>query len=142
MKPSSDREIERAEDLFTVEARRRGEESGDQKVARHRVIDHAVSSCHPERARVSSFEASGSRRTPRMPAAKTAASGSSPHALACVRRRFQNACRIIRTVIREIFDESAYDRFLLRTKASYSIESYRAFMREREASIAQKPRCC
>jgi hypothetical protein len=44
--------------------------------------------------------------------------------------------------IREIFDESAYDRFLLRTNAARSIVSYRAFTRERDAALLKKPRCC
>jgi hypothetical protein len=47
-----------------------------------------------------------------------------------------------RAVLREIFDESAYDRFLLRTQRQRSIESYRAFMIERDAAAATKPRCC
>jgi hypothetical protein len=50
--------------------------------------------------------------------------------------------RTIRAVVREIFDESAYDRFLLRTHASRSVASYRAFTRERDAAIVKKPRCC
>ena len=48
----------------------------------------------------------------------------------------------IRATLREIFDESAYDRFLLRTHASRSIASYRAFTRERDAAMLKKPRCC
>jgi hypothetical protein len=48
----------------------------------------------------------------------------------------------IQAVVREIFDESAYERFLQRTKVAHSAESYRAFQREREDTIAQKPRCC
>jgi hypothetical protein len=54
----------------------------------------------------------------------------------------RNVLRIIRAALREIFDESAYDRFLQRTKATRSFESYRAFTHEREAAIARKPRCC
>ena len=54
----------------------------------------------------------------------------------------QNGLRILRAVFREIFDESAYDRFLVRTKSRHSVETYRAFQRERENSIARKPRCC
>jgi hypothetical protein len=50
--------------------------------------------------------------------------------------------RTIRAVVREIFDESAYDRFLLRTHASRSVASYRAFTRERDAAMLKKPRCC
>ena len=48
----------------------------------------------------------------------------------------------IRATLREIFDESAYDRFLLRTHESRSIASYRAFTRERDAAMLKKPRCC
>jgi hypothetical protein len=48
----------------------------------------------------------------------------------------------IRATFREIFDESAYDRFLLRTHASRSVASYRAFTCERDAAIVKKPRCC
>ena len=48
----------------------------------------------------------------------------------------------VRGALREIFDESAYDRFLLRTHTSRSIASYRAFTRERDASMLKKPRCC
>ena len=50
--------------------------------------------------------------------------------------------RIARAALREIFDESAYDRFLQRTGSGHSAESYRAFMRDRESAMAQKPRCC
>ncbi len=48
----------------------------------------------------------------------------------------------VRTTLREIFDENAYDRFLLRTQEARSVESYREFMREREAGMAKRPRCC
>ena len=50
--------------------------------------------------------------------------------------------RTITATLREIFDESAYDRFLLRTHASRSIASYRAFIRERDTAMVNKPRCC
>jgi hypothetical protein len=52
------------------------------------------------------------------------------------------ALHILRATLREIFDESAYDRFLLRTNASRSVASYRAFTRERDAAMLKKPRCC
>jgi hypothetical protein len=48
----------------------------------------------------------------------------------------------IRATLREIFDESAYDRFLLRTRASRSRASYREFTRERDAAMQRKARCC
>ena len=45
-------------------------------------------------------------------------------------------------VLREIFDENAYQRFLLRTNNVASVDSYRQFQREREAGVATNPRCC
>jgi hypothetical protein len=48
----------------------------------------------------------------------------------------------IRTTLREIFDENAYDRFLLRTQEVRSVDSYRRFMSERELAMAHRPRCC
>ena len=45
-------------------------------------------------------------------------------------------------VMREIFDENAYQRFLSRTNSAASVHSYEKFQREREAAIATKPRCC
>jgi hypothetical protein len=50
--------------------------------------------------------------------------------------------KILRATLREIFDESAYDRFLLQTGAARSVESYRAFMQEKEARTVRRPRCC
>ena len=58
------------------------------------------------------------------------------------RSGFQNAWKIIRNTLREIFDESAYDRFLQRTRAARSIESYQSFVHEREGAMAKRPRCC
>ena len=50
--------------------------------------------------------------------------------------------RLLLATLREIFDENAYQRFLLRTGGAASAQSYREFQREREASIATRPRCC
>jgi hypothetical protein len=55
---------------------------------------------------------------------------------------FGRAMRTIRATLREIFDESAYDRFLSRTHASRSVASYHEFARERDAAMLKKPRCC
>lgn len=49
---------------------------------------------------------------------------------------------IVRAALREIFDESAYERFLLRTRSERGVSSYRAFMRERENAMAHRQRCC
>jgi hypothetical protein len=56
--------------------------------------------------------------------------------------RLRHVLLIILATLREIFDESAYDRFLSRTRAPRSVESYREFLRERESIVARKPRCC
>jgi hypothetical protein len=55
---------------------------------------------------------------------------------------FRIIIETLRAALREIFDESAYDRFLLRTNTSRSVASYQGFIRERDAAMAKKPRCC
>lgn len=50
--------------------------------------------------------------------------------------------RVVLVTIREIFDESAYERFLVRSGKSRSVDSYREFVREGEAAMSRKPRCC
>ena len=52
----------------------------------------------------------------------------------------RNFLRTIFNILREIFDENAYDRFLLRTHGSPSVASYRQFMQEREEAMARRPR--
>jgi hypothetical protein len=56
--------------------------------------------------------------------------------------RFGRAMRILLAVLREIFDEASYSRFLQRTNMSSSPSAYAAYWREREAVHARKPRCC
>lgn len=56
--------------------------------------------------------------------------------------RFLKAARILLATLREIFDETAYERFLRRGGLLSSPEAYRAFSREREASHARRPKCC
>ena len=57
-----------------------------------------------------------------------------------------NALRRVGTILlamlREIFDESAYARFLSRHGLTSSVEAYAAFVREAEIVKARKPRCC
>jgi hypothetical protein len=55
--------------------------------------------------------------------------------------RLRDAWNILQAMLLEIFDESAYRRFLLRTGLAHSAASYRAFQSERDATAA-KPRCC
>ena len=56
--------------------------------------------------------------------------------------RLRHIGRIACTALREIFDENAYQRFLLRTNSTRSVASYREFTRERDAALSRKPRCC
>jgi hypothetical protein len=57
-------------------------------------------------------------------------------------RRLTRAARILLATLREIFDESAYSRFLRRTQMQSSPAAYAAFWREREVSQQRRPRCC
>jgi hypothetical protein len=52
------------------------------------------------------------------------------------------AARLLLETLREIFDENAYARFLMRSGTAPSRESYAAFLREVEVARAQQPRCC
>jgi hypothetical protein len=57
-------------------------------------------------------------------------------------RRLAKATQIFIAMLREIFDESAYARFLRRAEVQSSRKSYAAFCRERESSRSRGPRCC
>jgi hypothetical protein len=57
-------------------------------------------------------------------------------------KRLVHIGRLILAMLREIFDEAAYARFLIRTNALASRQSYAAFCRERDATESRRPRCC
>jgi hypothetical protein len=132
----------------TTETQRHGEGSGNWGTAHDELIGgatnsfydvnigHAAYICHPERV---GANATSSRRTPTKTVPEHSASGSSHETLKNV---LVAALQTIRATVREIFDESAYDRFLLRTHASRSTASYCAFTRERETAMLKNPRCC
>ena len=50
--------------------------------------------------------------------------------------------KVLLATLREIFDENAYQRFLIRTGNVASPTSYHEFQREREAGMATRPKCC
>lgn len=50
--------------------------------------------------------------------------------------------QVLLATLREIFDENAYQRFLVRTGQVACVQSYRQFQQEREVGVATKPRCC
>ena len=56
--------------------------------------------------------------------------------------RLRQIVGILAETLREIFDESAYRRFLNRTHASSSPEAYASFRREYETAKTCRPRCC
>src|SRR5262249_14522941 len=49
---------------------------------------------------------------------------------------------LLRDILREIFDESAYSRFLLRHRMSSCPPAYAAFLREQELVRRRRPKCC
>ncbi len=50
--------------------------------------------------------------------------------------------KLLIAILREIFDESAYSRFLGRLDVPSSRKSYIEFLRENELAKARRPRCC
>ena len=49
---------------------------------------------------------------------------------------------VLVAALREIFDESAYARFLDRQRVAPSPAAYGEFLRESEIAKARRPRCC
>jgi len=56
--------------------------------------------------------------------------------------RVIKAAQIVMATLREIFDESAYARFLDRAKMTSSPAAYDSFREELEESKARRPKCC
>lgn len=56
--------------------------------------------------------------------------------------RLAHAARIALVMLREIFDEAAYARFLERNQMSSSAGAYNLFLQERESEAARRVRCC
>jgi hypothetical protein len=56
--------------------------------------------------------------------------------------RLVKVYRIAEEILREIFDESAYARFLSREGTAVGRTSYAAFLQEQEVVKARRPRCC
>ncbi len=52
------------------------------------------------------------------------------------------AAQIVLATLREIFDEAAYDRFLLRAGMASSATAYAAFRKELEEEKVRRPKCC
>jgi hypothetical protein len=56
--------------------------------------------------------------------------------------RASRVLAVVGSILREIFDESAYARFLERNQVESSREAYVSFLRETEALRARRARCC
>jgi hypothetical protein len=56
--------------------------------------------------------------------------------------RLPKILAVVVATLREIFDESAYARFLANHGLSPSPASYAKFLREQEVVQARRPRCC
>jgi hypothetical protein len=52
------------------------------------------------------------------------------------------ACQLLSEAFREIFDESAYQRFLDRNHQESSPNAYAVFRQENEQSKSRRPKCC
>ncbi len=50
--------------------------------------------------------------------------------------------RVLMDVMREIFDEAAYERFLHRAGVASSSTAYATFRREFDEGKVRRPRCC
>jgi len=70
---------------------------------------------------------------------ESARSRSGLHRLAA---RLKSCCTLATAMLREIFDESAYSRFLVRQQIGSSQTAYAQFLREQEVAKARRPRCC
>ena len=56
--------------------------------------------------------------------------------------RIKGILEILLATLREIFDESAYSRYLARTASGPSRASYAAFLAEKRAAELRRVRCC
>jgi hypothetical protein len=56
--------------------------------------------------------------------------------------RLREMVDVALATLREIFDESAYRRFLERKQMVSSCKAYAEFTRENELIRARRPRCC
>ena len=71
------------------------------------------------------------------PAARIVSSDSSA-ALEAIAR----SVAVLVEILKEIFDESAYQRFLNRNELQSSSQAYAMFLQENEQAKSRRPRCC
>ena len=84
--------------------------------------------CHPERSMI--------------PAKRDSWGVEGPRVLSVVAADLRAALQLVCAILREIFDESAYHRFLLRRGLQPSAATYADFRAEHEQAKSLRPRCC
>jgi hypothetical protein len=57
-------------------------------------------------------------------------------------KHIANFFKTLLATLREVFDESAYARYLAQHQLSSSPQAYAGFRREHELAKARRPRCC
>jgi hypothetical protein len=64
------------------------------------------------------------------------------HVLTKISSSTRRALAVIASILREIFDEAAYARFLERRKLTTSPTAYAEFLSESRQQRERRPRCC
>ena len=59
-----------------------------------------------------------------------------------LRSTLSQIATVILAILRELFDESAYRRFLDRSRMESSPKAYAIFQQENEQTKSRRPRCC
>ena len=65
-----------------------------------------------------------------------------PHSIGTLWDQIVKAGKLAKAALHEIFDESAYERFLARHQLTSSASAYSRFCHDRERTLARRPRCC
>ena len=76
------------------------------------------------------------------PARETPGAGTEKGKASAILTAIIGSFTLLAAVLREIFDESAYQRFLARHQLTSSTAAYSSFCRGRDLSRARRPRCC
>ena len=63
-------------------------------------------------------------------------------AIRLLAEQLKSCAQIFLAALREIFDESAYARFLSQRQLASSRAAYASFRREYEVTKSRRPRCC
>ena len=91
-------------------------------------VDVLTKGCHPERSK--------------LPAERATCGIEGLLPLLRLRARLDSVLKLTAATLREIFDESAYERFLARRNLTPSPASYADFRAEHETMKIRRPRCC